>query len=106
MSHADSFMQEHLAVTRRFFMQVAGGGVVLTAAGRSASGDELPTECAKACDAFLKKMEYLTRQEDFGNVSRGNPRPYKLSDEKKREGDAVPIAVRPGPAGPEPGQLR
>lgn len=53
-------------------------------------GDDLPRECAEACEAFLKKLEYLTPQAVFGNVSRGNPRPYDLSDEKKREVGLTP----------------
>ena len=90
MSQTDPFMQQHLALTRRFFVQVAGGGLAVAAFGRSCSGVDLPEKCAKACDAFLKKMEYLTSQEDFGNVSRGDPRPYKLSDEKKHEVGLIP----------------
>jgi DMSO/TMAO reductase YedYZ molybdopterin-dependent catalytic subunit len=39
-------------------------------------------------------MEYLTPQEAFGNVSRGDPRPYDLPDEKKREVGLTPETWR------------
>ena len=90
MSSNDPFLQEHLAVTRRFFTQLAVGGVGLTFLPTRLQADPLPPECAKACESFLKQMEYLTPQEDFGNVSRGNPRPYDLPDEKKREVGLTP----------------
>lgn len=71
-------------------MRAAGGGAALALLGGGAEADELPAECAKACKAFLEKMEYLTAQSDFGNVSRGSPRPYDLPDEKKREVGLTP----------------
>lgn len=85
MSNPDPFMREHHVATRRFFLQVAAGSAALTVLPLAGRADELPRQCAEACEAFLKKMKYLTPQTEFGNVSRGNPRPYNLSDEKKRE---------------------
>ena len=46
---------------------------------------DLSPECAKACEEALKRLEYLTADKDFGDVSRGNPRPSKLPEAKKRE---------------------
>lgn len=87
------FVQEHVTLTRRFFLQVAAGGAAAgwlgTRAGSAAPAD-LPAECAAACEAFLKKMEYLTPQETFGDVSRGNPKPHSLPDDKKREVGLTP----------------
>ncbi len=91
MSEQNPIWREHLSVTRRFFLQAAAGttaAVCLPGSLRAAA--ELPRECAEACQAFLEKMEYLTPQEIFGNVSRGNPRPYDLSDEKKVEVGLTP----------------
>lgn len=94
MLDAQRFIQEHLAVTRRFFMQTAAGGCALAVLPRVLRAEPLPRECAEACEAFLKKMQYLTPQESFGNVSRGNPRPYALPDEKKREVGLIPETWR------------
>jgi len=86
---SEEILQEHRSVTRRFFMKLAAGTSVVPSAFQL-FGEELPKDCAEACEAFLQKMEYLTPQEAFGNVSRGNPRPYDLSDEKKREVGLIP----------------
>jgi DMSO/TMAO reductase YedYZ molybdopterin-dependent catalytic subunit len=90
MSDARRFLREHQALSRRFFVQLIGGGAAMSLLPNGLLpngllGDDLPRECAAACEAFLNKMEYLTTQKDFGNVSRGNPRPYALSDEQKRD---------------------
>ncbi len=90
MSSTDPFLREHLAVTRRFFSQLALGGIGLSVLPSWLRAEDLPPECAKACESFLNQMEYLTPQEEFGNVSRGNPRPYDLSDERKREVGLTP----------------
>ncbi|MFT7638648.1 MAG: DMSO/TMAO reductase YedYZ molybdopterin-dependent catalytic subunit, partial [Pirellulaceae bacterium] len=89
MSHT-AFYEQHLQQTRRFFMQLVAGTTASAAISQWALADELPAECAKACSAFINKMEYLTPQEKFGNVSRGTPRPYSLPDEKKREVGLTP----------------
>ncbi len=83
MSDANLWFHEHLVATRRYFLQLAAGGATLAYLTPRLQADDLPRECAEACKAFLQKMEYLTPQEAFGNVSRGNPRPYDLPDEKK-----------------------
>jgi hypothetical protein len=89
MSH-NAFYEQHLQQTRRFFMQLVAGGAASAVMSQWATAAELPEECAKACRTFLDKMEYLTPQEKFNNVSRGNPRPYSLPDEKKREVGLTP----------------
>ncbi len=84
MSRLHDFLTEHLTLSRRHFLQM---GALATLLPTSAESAELSPECAKFCAEALKKLEYLTAQEKFGNVSRGNPRPYKLSPEdKKKEG--------------------
>lgn len=90
MSSTQPFLREHLTVTRRFFTQLAVGGIGLSVLPSWLRAAELSSECAKACESFLKQMEYLTRPETFGNVSRGNPRPYDLSDEQKRQVGLTP----------------
>ena len=85
MSEYDQAMREHISVTRRFFLQLAAGTAVSSILSHSLLGAELPENCAKACDEFLKKLEYLTSDKSFRNVSRGNPKPYSLPEDKKRE---------------------
>ena len=86
MSQLEAFLNEHLALTRRHFLHLGAIGT-LGLLPTSSESAELSPECAKACAEALKKLEYLTPQEKFGNVSRGNPRPYKLSlEDKKKEG--------------------
>lgn len=81
---------EHLQATRRFFLQVIAGGAASALLARTVGADELPADCAKACEDFLRKMGYLTPQAEFRNVSRGNPKPHDLPDEKKREVGLTP----------------
>lgn len=80
----NGILAEHKGITRRFFLSLAGGTLAFPAPLRLMAAS-LPKECAEACQAYLDKMEYLTPQAYFGNVSRGNPRPYDLPKDKKRE---------------------
>ncbi len=84
MSDVDPFVSEHKRLARRFFMRMVAGGAAVAALPRHSRSDELPPQCAEACEAFLKQMDYLTPPEEFRDVSRGNPRPYNLSDEQKQ----------------------
>ncbi|MEK6235611.1 MAG: molybdopterin-dependent oxidoreductase, partial [Planctomycetales bacterium] len=85
MSAVDRFYEDHREVTRRWFLRVAAGGAASCGFVPWLRGAELPPECAKACAEAIKRLEYLTPLEKFGNVSRGTPRPYTLPDEKKQE---------------------
>lgn len=90
MAPSDPFLRTHLEVTRRFFLQLASGSAAVACLPFGLRGAELPRECAEACKEYLEKMEYLTPQEAFGNVSRGTPRPYDLPAEKKVEVGLTP----------------
>ncbi len=82
---SNPFIQEHVRLSRRWFIQLAAGGVAaMSLRPNSLFGKDLSPECAKACEEALKRLEYLTADKDFGDVSRGNPRPSKLPDAKKR----------------------
>ena len=83
MSSRDPFLQCHHELSRRFFLKIAGGAAT-TPFWYASTHAELPSDCAAACESFLAEMEYLTPQDEFGNVSRGDPRPYDLSDEEKQ----------------------
>ena len=72
--HAKSCRQaEHRLVTRRYFLQLAGGEP------RCGLPDCLRPRGRLREDALaeaIAKLEYLTLPEDFGTVERGNPLPY------------------------------
>lgn len=80
MSDADRFLNRHAALSRRFFLRC---GAAWAAAGYVVPGGaaELPPELAPV----LEKLEpFFTPPEKFGDVSRGNPIPHTLKEEKRR----------------------
>jgi DMSO/TMAO reductase YedYZ molybdopterin-dependent catalytic subunit len=83
MNDAQRFLDEHWAVTRRWFL-AAGAG--LGAAVGRVSGDDVPAALAPELAAAVDKIEpYFTPPEQFRDVSRGKPLPHRLSEAKKRE---------------------
>jgi DMSO/TMAO reductase YedYZ molybdopterin-dependent catalytic subunit len=72
--------EEHVALTRRYFLQIAGTGLAAASPllGEAQLRVDLPTQASA-------KLEYLTRDGDFGTVERGNPLPYTLPEAKLRE---------------------
>jgi DMSO/TMAO reductase YedYZ molybdopterin-dependent catalytic subunit len=83
MSEREDFLDEHLRLTRRYFLR-AGMACVAAAGGWSAAHGARPPapELARALD---KLEPFFTPQEDFRDVSRGNPLPHSLPEDKKRE---------------------
>jgi DMSO/TMAO reductase YedYZ molybdopterin-dependent catalytic subunit len=88
MQTATEFLREHRAVTRRFFLRagvgayVASGLIQRSALGESA--EAAPDEAAP--DEVLAKLEsYLTLPDKFQDVSRGDPLPHSLPDDKKQQ---------------------
>jgi DMSO/TMAO reductase YedYZ molybdopterin-dependent catalytic subunit len=78
MSDTERFLADHRTVTRRFFL--ASGAAGALTAGRAAG--KRPRELARV----LESLEpYFTAQDDFRDVSRGNPLPHQLPEDKKRE---------------------
>ncbi len=75
-------LKEHREVTRRYFLRLGAAGVAalrctpLTAQG--AEGDRLLA-------AAIARLEYLTPEDKFAGGGRGNPPPYKLTAEQRRE---------------------
>ena len=87
MTMRRGFFDEHLDVTRRYFLRrsvALGGGAACVAA--SGLGGEPVLAADKSAEAALadlvKDLEYLTAQADFRTVERGNPLPYTLPPEK------------------------
>lgn len=67
---------QHLMLTRRFFLRCsAAGSVVLPAF--PAAGEEQKSALQPALDGL---DTWLTRQDDFQDVSRGKPKPHSLDD--------------------------
>jgi hypothetical protein len=75
-----TLVEEHLALTRRYFLWLAGVGA---AAYASLPGDaQLRVDVPARANTSL---EYLTRPADFGTVERGDPLPYTLPEAKLRQ---------------------
>lgn len=80
MSDAERFLAEHREVTRRFFLGCGVAGAAALTAGRAAA--DRPPELAKVIEAL---EPYFTTQDDFRDVSRGNPLPHRLPDARKKD---------------------
>ncbi len=79
---SDDFLPPNAPLSRRFFLRTGVAGAVLSSAQSPCSAEPLPEALAPA----LARLEsYLTPPDSFGDVSRGNPIPHKLSEEKRAE---------------------
>ncbi len=87
MSEIAQFLAEHAAVTRRYFLRLGVGGAVVTIWPRDSFGDEKANAAAGAGapPPFTRLDSYLTPPDGFQDVSRGDPVPHTLSEEKKQE---------------------
>jgi DMSO/TMAO reductase YedYZ molybdopterin-dependent catalytic subunit len=65
----DTLLREHAVLTRRYFLSVLGASAAVVLSSRADAQPESPTP----------KLEYLTGQEMFGTVERGDPLPYLLA---------------------------
>lgn len=82
-SELENFLAEHTAVTRRYFLRCGVAGVAAFGAlPRIAGSAERDPELQKALD---KLETWLTRPDDFRDVSRGKPKPHSLPIEKMKE---------------------
>lgn len=81
MSEPERFLHEHVELSRRFFLRSGAAGLVSAPIARGFAADALPAELAPA----LAKLEsFFTPPDKFGDVSRGNPIPHSLSEEKRK----------------------
>ncbi len=84
MNEREQLANEHLDVTRRYFLELgAAGAVVLSTSRLWAQGQDGTAE--RLLSEAISKLEYLTREEDFINFGRGTPPPHELPPEKLRE---------------------
>jgi DMSO/TMAO reductase YedYZ molybdopterin-dependent catalytic subunit len=82
MNEVNRLAEEHVEVTRRFFLQLTAAGAAGLAAPSLLAGESDPR---RALARAVGKLEYLTREENFKMYGRGRPPPYKLPAEKRRE---------------------
>ncbi|MGE5191222.1 MAG: molybdopterin-dependent oxidoreductase [Deltaproteobacteria bacterium] len=84
MQDLQRIVAEHVAVTRRYFLQLgAAGAAALHLSPLVALGDDAAGKAALA--EALARLEYLTKPDDFRLVERGEPLPYTHPFEKLRE---------------------
>ncbi len=82
MNSLDHFLREHHELTRRYFLRLGAAGAAAAAWPKTTTAAQRPPQLAQA----IEKLEsYLTPPEAFSDVSRGNPIPHTLPEEKKKE---------------------
>lgn len=82
-SELTKFLAEHRSVTRRYFLHYGTSGVAAmgTLPVFAKGGERDP-----ALRQMLDDLEtWLTKQDDFRDVSRGNPIPHSLDEAKRKE---------------------
>lgn len=76
------FVAEHLKLTRRFFLHCGTAGIAAACALPDFSNADEPNPEWKS---VLDQLEpWLTKQDDFRDVSRGNPKPHSLDDATRK----------------------
>jgi DMSO/TMAO reductase YedYZ molybdopterin-dependent catalytic subunit len=75
-----SVARDHVEVSRRFFLQLGAVGAAALGGGSAWAATE---ESRDVLAEAVASLEYLTRPEDFQIVSRGDPRPDQLPEEKR-----------------------
>jgi len=75
------FLNEHQQITRRHFCELGAAAGVAWQLSPLAQAAERP----QVLQTAIAKLEYLDRQNDFRDVSRGKPLPHSLPMEKMRE---------------------
>lgn len=76
------FLDEHVRLTRRHWLQ-STSAIGMAMLGTTVTADTIRRD--PRMRTVLAKMEdWLTKPEDFQDVSRGNPKPHALSEEQRR----------------------
>jgi hypothetical protein len=84
MSITQPFLDDHVTVTRRYFLKLGALGAAAVPAMRLVvRADDSSGKSALA--EAIAKLEYLTKADDFRLVERGEPLPYTHPIEKLRE---------------------
>ncbi len=81
MTEAERFLAQNGELSRRFFLSCGVAGAVAGSSFPVVTADPIPSELTPA----IEKLEsYFTDPDKFGDVSRGNPIPHSLSEEKRK----------------------
>ncbi len=78
-----AFLREHARLTRRYFLKFGAAGIAALRISEVA-GQEAATNPVLR-DAIEGLEPWLTNQDDFRDVSRGNPKPHALSPARREE---------------------
>ena len=82
------FLNEHSRLTRRYFLRFGAAGVSAVGAlpmiGQASPAPDVDRD--PALQKAIDNLEtWLTKQDDFGDVSRGNPKPHTLDEAQRKE---------------------
>ena len=84
MSQIEQQAQEHINITRRYFLKLGAAGVTYTTTSRL-SAQENGSKAHPLLTEAISRLEYLTREENFITYGRGDPPPHKLPKERLPE---------------------
>lgn len=80
----EQFLNEHLEVSRRWLLRAGTAGAAVAIGGsRLRANDKLSAPALRESIANLES--FLTKPDDFRDVSRGKPKPHSLPDDKRAE---------------------
>ena len=79
--HLADFLAEHGRATRRHFLRLGASGLAVGLLTGTSVARERDPRLQRSLDAL---ETWLTRPDDFRDVSRGNPRPHSLSLEERK----------------------
>src|SRR3984957_15501213 len=82
MNEHELFLARHRELSRRFFLRCGVASAVTGSTISAYAANPLPAELTPALDNL---ESYFTPPDKFGDVSRGNPIPHSLSEEKRKE---------------------
>lgn len=79
----DQFLAQHTSLARRYFLRQGAAGWMAMSALPLLAGDAVRDPRLQA--AIDNIETWLTRPDDFQDVSRGEPKPHSLPEEKRAE---------------------
>lgn len=89
MRELTPFLREHIHITRRYFLRLGVTGLAAShLAPSTAAADHAGDESSKQVelgDGIKRTESLVTPQDQFFDVSRGNPKPHALPDDVKQK---------------------
>lgn len=83
MNEFDRLLSEHQDVTRRYFLRAGAAGAAL--AGSWSLASQAAASAPELAESLAQLESYFTAPDDFRDVSRGNPIPHSLPNDRKAE---------------------